>query len=145
MGNIRLSWPNIRDLGDGLFTSGQPSETDIERAACEGIRTVVNLCGEGECGWDEAAVVEDAGMRYVHIPVCGPQDICEDKSRELDKVLCDPTLYPMVVHCGSGNRVGGLFALRAFHCQGKSVDDAVKAGKDAGMTGAEAHVRACLS
>lgn len=144
MGQIKLDWPNLKNPLPDVYAAGQPSPEQLEEAAAQGIRTVVNLCAEGECGWDEAAEVEDAGMTYVHIPVCGPQDICEMSARELDKVLADKSKYPMVVHCGSANRVGALFALRAFHCEGKEPDQAVQAGREAGLSGAEPRVRQCM-
>lgn len=145
MAEMTLEWPNAQNPAAGLHTAGQPSPEQLAAAAGEGIRTVVNLCGEGECGWDEAAEVEDAGMNYVHIPVCGPEDICESRARELDAVLKDDSLYPMVVHCGSANRVGALFALRAFYCEHREPEEAIAAGRAAGLAGAEPRVRQCMS
>lgn len=144
MTDTRLDWPNLKQPLEGVFTAGQPSETDISAAAEQGTRSIVNLCAEGEAGFDEAAEVEDHGMRYFHIPVCGPGDVCEDKARELDKLLEDESLRPMIVHCGSANRVGALFALREFHCKDASADAAIAAGREAGLAGLEGRVRECL-
>lgn len=145
MTDIKLAWPNARHCMEGVFSAGMPSEANIQEAAQAGIRTVVDLCGEGEAGWDEESAVEDAGMRYVHIPVCGPQDVCEPRAKELDVVLNDAGLRPMVIHCGSGNRVGALVALREFHCVGDDAETAVSKGREAGLLGLEPHVRKCLN
>ncbi|MDX1444422.1 MAG: sulfur transferase domain-containing protein [Gammaproteobacteria bacterium] len=145
MTDIKLNWSNLSEPLDGVFTAGQPDEAQIANAAEQGVKSIVNLCAEGEAGFDEGAEVEDRGMRYFHIPVCGPQDVCEDKARELDKLLEDESLRPMIVHCGSANRVGALFALREFHCKDAGADAAIAAGKEAGLAGLESRVRECLS
>ena len=145
MSDIKLDWPNLREPLDGVFTAGQPDESRIADAAGRGVISIVNLCAEGEADFDEGAEVEDHGMRYFHIPVCGPHDVCEDNARELDKLLEDESLRPMIVHCGSANRVGALFALREFHCKGASADAAIAAGREAGLAGLEGRVRECIS
>lgn len=144
MPNAMPALPNLRQVDDQLYSAGQPGPEQLRQLAAAGVRTVVNLCGAGECDWDEAAVVEENGMRYVHLPVCGPEDVCVERAKALDKVLAEPGNYPLVVHCGSGNRVGALFALRARACRGCSPEEALEAGKQAGLTGLEPHVRACL-
>ena len=45
------------------------------------------------------------------------------------------------MHCASGNRVGGLFALKAFYVDGKTPEEALEIGRSAGMTRTEAVVR----
>lgn len=144
MPNAMPALPNLRQVDDQLYSAGQPDPEQLRQLAAAGVRTVVNLCGDGECDWNEAARVEEHGMRYVHLPVCGPQDVCVERARELDGVLADAGNYPLLVHCGSGNRVGALFALRAQACLGCSPETALDAGKRAGLSGLEPHVRACL-
>jgi len=41
---------------------------------------------------------------------------------------------PVLVHCMSGNRVGALFALRAFWLQGMSAVEALAVGRRYGLT-----------
>ena len=48
------------------------------------------------------------------------------------------------VHCGSGNRVGALMALRAYEYEGASLEEAIEIGKSAGMTRLEGEVRSQL-
>lgn len=51
---------------------------------------------------------------------------------------------PVLVFCGSGNRVGALFALDAYHARGADAEAAVLVGKQHGLTRAEPLVRAEL-
>jgi hypothetical protein len=46
-----------------------------------------------------------------------------------------------MLHCGSGNRIGALFALMAFHLEGESADRALQVGREAGLTRLEPVVR----
>lgn len=136
--------PNLRQVDKQLYSAGQPSPEQLRQLAEAGVRTVVNLCAANESDWDESARVGELGMHYVHLPICGPQDVCAERARALDQVLADAGNYPVLVHCGSGNRVGALFALRARHCTGCTAEEALVIGRRAGLSGLEPHVRACL-
>ncbi len=126
---------NARVPVDGVLTGGQPSEEEIERVAQAGYRTVVNLRTEGEHGtWDEKPVVTGLGMRYISIPVAGADGINVENARKLGEVVDDEELRPLFVRCGSGNRIGALFAMKAFHLDGEDVEAALAIGRAAGLT-----------
>ena len=134
---------NARTPREGLLTGGQPTEEQLAELADAGYRTLVNLRtpGENQISDREAELVEGLGMRYVHLPVAGAEGLTEDNARELAELLDDESRYPMVVHCGSGNRVGALFALEAFHVDGESPETALQIGKETGLTRLEPVVR----
>jgi uncharacterized protein (TIGR01244 family) len=94
-------------------------------------------------GRDEAAEVRAAGMRYVAIPVAGADGIDEANARRLGEALRAAD-GPVLVHCASGNRAGGLLALLAAR-EGMPAEQALALGRAAGMTGTEARVRAALA
>ena len=50
----------------------------------------------------------------------------------------------MLVHCASGNRVGGLLALMQARSGGMTTEQALEFGRKAGMVGTEARVRELL-
>lgn len=141
----QLDLPNARAVAEGLVSSGQPTPVQLEAAAQAGVKTIVNLCAPGECGWDEGAVVERLGMHYVAIPVCGAPDVTPANAAKLHAVVADKANYPMVIHCGSGNRVGALYALSTFHNEGCTLEEAIENGRLAGLTMLEPHVRKCLA
>ena len=98
-----------------------------------GFVAVIDLRGEEEDrGIDEVAAVEALGMRYVSLPVHGADDVTFENAEELDRLLGEFD-GPVLVHCASGNRVGALVALRAS-AAGASDDEALAAGKAAGLT-----------
>ncbi len=138
--------PNARQPLPHLLTGGQPSAAQLEAIAAAGYRTVVDLRPEGEKGAppDEPERVAALGMRYVRIPVAGAGGVTEDAARALDELLDQEAAHPVVVHCGSGNRVGALLAVRAARLEGAAPEAALALGLDAGLTGLEPAVRALL-
>ena len=139
-----IAIPNARTPQLDLLTGGQPSEAQLLEAQTAGYQTVINLRGVGEPGTDvEPLILEKVGLAYVHIPINGPADITVEKAKELDAAL-QTAAGPVVVHCARGNRVGALFALKAFHLQGQSLEDAINVGRASGMTQMEPMVRQLL-
>ena len=129
---------------DGVITAGQPTEEHWSSLAGAGVTTVVSLRTEGEPGTEgEAAAVEAAGMSFTQIPVAGADGLTEANARALDEALANAS-GETLVHCGSSNRVGALFALRAFYVEGRSIDDAIELGRTAGLTRLESEVRVRL-
>ena len=120
-------------LADDVLSAGQPDEAKLAEYAEQGYRTVIDLRTEGEDRGleDEAKSVADAGMDYVSMPI-GRGGITYENARKLDGLLQEAD-GPVVVHCGSGNRVGALMALRASF-KGASDEEAVAEGEKYGMT-----------
>jgi uncharacterized protein (TIGR01244 family) len=130
--------------GASLVSSGQPDADILAIAREAGFTTVIDLRAASEDrGMDEAAVVEELGMQYVSLPVDGAAGVTFENAAALDKYLADAD-GPVFVHCKSGNRVGALFALRAA-AAGASEEEAVAAGKAAGLGSLEKAVREQLA
>jgi len=61
-------------VGEDVFIGGQPTERALRDLKNQGVTTVVNLRTPEEMAripFDEAALVKELGMRYVHIPMRG--------------------------------------------------------------------------
>ncbi len=129
-----------------LYSAGQPSESDWRRIAARGVTTVVNLRPVDEMqGRDEASEVRAAGMRYIEIPVADGAAITPDNARKLGEAISSAAGAPVLVHCASANRAGGLLALMAATQEGMADDAALEFGRQAGMKSTEARVREILS
>ena len=126
--------------GEALLVGGQPTPDQFEKASDLGYKTVINLRGPEEEGNTDPALVEGLGMTYVSLPVNGSADLTEERARALAEAL-DSAESPVMVHCSSGNRVGGLFALKAYYVDGLSPEEALEVGNAAGVTRAEPVVR----
>ena len=129
---------------DGLRSSGQPDAEQLALFAEAGYVAVVDLRGESENrGLDEAAAVEGLGLDYVNLPVSGADSISWENANKLQEILSSYD-GPVLVNCGSGNRVGALLALSKSK-NGADDEEAVAYGRAAGMTRLESVVRSRLS
>lgn len=118
------------------LSAGQPSEQAFTQLANKGLVNVINLRGEGEFdGFDEAKLVNSLNMHYQSLPIAGAAEINFENAAKLDAML-NVSNQPTLVHCGSGNRVGALMALSHYAKNG-DIEQALKVGRDAGMTGLE--------
>jgi uncharacterized protein (TIGR01244 family) len=132
-----LPIPNARIPYPGVLSGGQPTREQVEAAARAGYRTVITLRAEGESGaeWEREAV-EGLGMKFVRIPITGDADLTREKVTQLDAALEEAREGGMaILHCGSGNRVGALLALRSAWVEGTPPEGALKFGVASGMTG----------
>ncbi len=138
--------PNARIPIDGVLSGGQPTKDQIAAAGSAGYKTVINLRLDTEPGFEwEAAAVKAAGMAYVSIPVAGAAGLTKDNVIRLDAALKEAAANgPILLHCGSGNRIGAMLALRAAWVEGKDPAAALDYGKASGLTGLEAAVKSML-
>lgn len=117
---------------DDVIIGGQPSPATLRYLASEGVRTVVSMRGPGEINWNERATVETFGMRFVEIPMPYPiLGITDAQVAALDSVLTGPG--PILMHCNSGNRTAGLWAVWLAERRGVSPGRAMDLAWQAGM------------
>ncbi len=125
---------------DGITSSGQPDASAFGIVAKSGYVAVIDMRGPSENrGLDEKAVVEKLGLEYIEFPLVGREAISFANAKQLD-VLLDDIDGPVLLHCGSGNRVGAILALR-HSLQGADDEDAMQYGKSAGLTSLEPVVK----
>ncbi|WKE64270.1 sulfur transferase domain-containing protein [Gallaecimonas kandeliae] len=130
-------------VNDALFCAGLPTQAELEACQKKGIKTVINLTLPKEVSFDEEALVRSLGMAYHALPIAGPGDI--DKARcERLKTLLEEAEGPVLLHCGTANRAGGMLAAMAYLCEGQDLESAMAAGRQGGMTKLEAPLRQCL-
>ena len=122
---------------DGVAVGGQPAADQIPFLAARGYRTLINLRLEGE--FDEATVILAArrsGIAYVNVPISAkePTDAAVD---EFLRVTDDPGIYPVYIHCGSGNRAAALWMIRRVVREGWQIGLAATEAEKAGLRNEE--------
>lgn len=110
-GIFRLIYPNRHHLSPVAWRSSQPAPHEIRRLARRGLKTVVNLRGDRDCGSYrlERAACAKAGVRMIDFSVKSR----EAPSRETlhaAKKLFETVEYPMLMHCKSGADRAGLMS-----------------------------------
>jgi uncharacterized protein (TIGR01244 family) len=129
---VVLELPNGRMVGPDVATGGQPDVEQIEELAAAGFRTVVDLRTADEPrGFDEAAAVRAAGMEYINLPV--GTHIGDETFAALRAILDDAGKGPVLVHCASGNRVGGALIPHLVLDRGIDLETAVRTGFAIGL------------
>ena len=133
--------PAFPELRPGLHAGGQPNADQLRELAGQGVTTVIDLRGPGEDrGFDETAVAESLGLRYVRIPVAGGDDLQAANVRAVYNAL-QQSQGPVLLHCGSGNRAGAVLALVNAQHESASTTDALELGRQAGLRSLEAATR----
>lgn len=130
--------PNYYRLRDDIATAGQPTDealADIQKA---GFKAVLNLRTEREGSLEEKPKVEALGMAYYNIPINGREGYSPEIVETFEKILADNDNRPLLIHCASSNRVGGLWFVHQVLHNGVDETAALAEGKKAGMKRIEA-------
>ncbi len=141
MGSI-VNLANFLEVEPGLYSSGQPAQSEFAELAAMGVRTLINLRPPSEFNdFDERAAATRLGMDYLQMAVAGSADLTPALVREFDAVLnraraCGDVL----IYCRSGNRVGAAMALAAAWIHGAGKAEALALGRRAGLTAMEATI-----
>jgi len=93
---------------DGIYFASQPGPEDLRAAKEAGLATVVDLRHPHEAGFDEADVAAEVGLAYVAVPWNGPDELTDDVFDRARERLRSAE-RPILVHCGSANRVGAIW------------------------------------
>ena len=105
---------------------GAVDATAMSALKSEGYVSVINLRLASEQGADvEAgrAAAQAAGLKYIHLPFNAAQPDPTVVDRFLGAVA-DKSNQPVFVHCGSANRVGGVWMIKRVLQDGWPVDRA---------------------
>lgn len=127
--------PHILCVDERVATGGQPTEKAFAKLAANGYRTVLNLrtAAEGVDLKHEQESVEKAGMRYVSIPVVSSAPKAE-QVEDFIKAVKDPNNQPLLIHCGSANRVGAFWMIYRVIESGWPEDKATEEAMKVGLT-----------
>jgi protein tyrosine phosphatase (PTP) superfamily phosphohydrolase (DUF442 family) len=120
--------PDAWQAAPGVAVTGQPGADAWAAYSAAGYRTIVSFRPAAEGADRERDMVVANGMRFVNIPVTGPQ-VCWGDSNALAKLLENPANRPMLLHCSSGNRVAGVWALYQHRHKGLRPEAAIAEGQ----------------
>jgi len=113
-----------------LATAGSLGKKDMNMLKLVGFKTIIDLRTTSEGTEEEKDIFNDLGLRYENIEVAN--EITAQQLKTFTDIL-DNADKPILVHCATANRVGGMLAL--YHIQnGMDVDTAMELGRAANMT-----------
>ena len=124
----------FRRVTDQLSVSPQITVDDVQEAARQGFRTIVNNRPDGEepgqpTGAEVEAAARAAGLDYVHIPVRGgpTPDQVEANYRAVEAAE-----GPVLAFCRSGTRSIVTWSLGQFQADERSREELIELGAQAG-------------
>jgi uncharacterized protein (TIGR01244 family) len=124
---------NFHRIDARVCTGGQPTKDQIVALRDAGVRTILNLreAEEHNVG-EEHLAADEAGLRYIHIPVRASAPAAWQAKAFLG-VLSSSEVYPIYIHCGSGNRVGAFWMIRRILVDGWDAEAAEKEARKIGL------------
>jgi uncharacterized protein (TIGR01244 family) len=127
--------PHLLCVDEHFATAGQPKDSAFAKLAENGYRSVLSL-RTGSEGIDlahEKEMVEKAGLRFINIPVQSSAPKPEQVT-DFIKAVKDNSNQPMLIHCGSANRVGAFWMIYRVVDQGWPEDKALEEAITIGLT-----------
>ena len=116
-------------VGDDLFIAGQPTERALRELKAKGVTTVVNLRMPEEMkqiGFDEAALLKELGITYVHLPMRGsPENPYGPRQLDAFAAAVASTQGKMLLHCTVAWRASHLWAAYLIRDRGVPVATAL--------------------
>ncbi len=136
---VRQDMPGVRNMTQVMPTVACAGATDasaIPEIARRGFKAIISL----RLASEEGANIDDAkkaaaaaGIRYVHIPfeVAKPTDAVVD---QFLAALADEGNLPVFIHCGSANRVAGLWMVKRVVVDNWDLAKAESEARDIGLS-----------
>jgi uncharacterized protein (TIGR01244 family) len=119
----------IADAGP-LYVAGQPSEAGLRELAAKGVKTVINLRTQPEMDnrqqvpFDEAALLKELGMTYVHIPLGGPTTPYNPEAVETFASALEGADAKVLLHCTVAWRASHMWAAYLVRKKGFTLEEA---------------------
>src|SRR6476660_9146897 len=121
---------NFGQVNPNYYRGAQPRGGDYRDLAAIGVKTVVNLTSQDGKA-DEQAMVQQAGMKYVQIPMTTSVPPTSEQITQFLSLVNDPANQPVYVHCvGGKHRTGVMTAVYRITEDGWTANQAFKEMKD---------------
>lgn len=126
--------PNASNPSPGLACAGQIDAAQMDALAAAGITRFISLRAADEkgSGWEEDHAAA-AGHDFVRLEISGKDAINALNAAALRREI-DLAEGPVLVYCGSSNRVGTLVGLGAHGAGEATKEEALDLARRAGMT-----------
>lgn len=122
---------NVHQCGN-LFLAGQFASDDIKLFKEQEVARVITLRTDGEIDWDEESALKDAEIEFHKFPFRGPDALTDEVFDKVRQLLSDQETRT-VFHCGSANRVGGVWLAYRVLDEGVELESAIEEAKTIGL------------
>ena len=123
--------PNLTQPRPNVFACGQPTEAGFQELAAMGIRTVINVLPEPQCLKGEQNMVQMNHMVYKRLPF-ETATLTRDTVDEFGYLMMTSE-QPVLIHCTTGNHVGGLWLAYRVSVEHAPVSVALREARKIGI------------
>jgi uncharacterized protein (TIGR01244 family) len=115
---------NAKKVNDQITVAGQVTLEQLQQAAAEGFKSVLNLRSPDEEGFwqEEQQVAESLGLDYINVPVQVATLNEELTTAILNQI--DTLPKPALIHCGVSMRAGAMALMNVATRQGMTAQQA---------------------
>jgi uncharacterized protein (TIGR01244 family) len=127
---------NFTRVGATIGCAGATPASAMPQVKKLGFVSVVNLRAASEKGAlveEGRAAAESAGLKYVHLPFDG-QNPDPKVVEAFLAAVSDPVNQPVYIHCGSANRVAGVWMIKRVLQDGWELEKAREEAKAIGLS-----------
>ncbi|MFH7029474.1 MAG: beta-lactamase hydrolase domain-containing protein [Heteroscytonema crispum UTEX LB 1556] len=135
---------NTKKVSDNLSAAGQVTKEELQQAADEGFKSVLNLRSPDEPGFlvDEQQQAEAAGLEYANIPLRPSEANQELTQAAIQQIENLP--QPVLIHCAAGGRAGGIALIAAAVHEGLTYEEITQKAKEVGISLDQPHLKQFL-
>ena len=124
---------NVFRAGD-VWLSAQPSRDDLKKLPELGVKTVVSMRKPEEIDWDEQALVESLGLKFIRIPFKSVEEITDNAFEQVAQLLrANKAGDGVLLHCSSGNRTATVWLVHRVLNARMAADQAKQEAARAGL------------
>ena len=124
---------NVKKINDELTVAGQVTPEQLQQAAREGFKSILNLRSPDEEGFlnDEQQQAEAVGLHYINIPVKLTAINEELTTQVLQQI--DELPKPVLIHCGTARRAGAMALMNVATRQGMTPEQVFERASQIGF------------
>jgi uncharacterized protein (TIGR01244 family) len=135
---------DIKKVSDQLSAAGQITREELQQAAKEGFKSIVNLRSPQESGFqaDEQEQAKAAGLDYTNIPINPSEPNQELVDQVIQKIEDLPK--PILVHCAAGARASAIALIATSIRDGLSSEEIITKAKEINLKLDQPHLQQFL-
>lgn len=119
-----------KKISDELSAAGQVTPADLQQAAQDGYKSVLNLRSPTEDGFlpDEQDHAKAAGLDYANVPLFPSVADADSTTQALQQLANLPK--PILIHCGAGLRAGAIGLIATAIENGWTLEQLTQSAKE---------------
>jgi uncharacterized protein (TIGR01244 family) len=135
----------FKPVSDALSIAGQVTPEQLQTAAQQGFKSVLNLRSPNEPGVlsDEQQKAEAAGLEYANVPLNSSDATTEEITNALHELANLPR--PVLVHCGAAQRAGGIALIATALNEGLTIEQITEKANELGISPEQPHLKQFIS